>query len=260
MVSLSMTKFHHYVLPAIPGLAIVDRLLPRRSHRARQAWRAGGGRRAGRAAAAAAGRRSISSTRKNAAAAVPLALLVRLRPQPGRARPGPTSLDFSAALIALRGACSRWRRRRCVCAARAAGRARGRCPAAAIVFTFFVLDGFMRGVAPFWSQKGPIAAYYQRRRSPEERLSRTALLARRDLLHVERDLRGPDRGADGVRPGRRRRAAQGVGRPAPRPARVLPLRALPAGAAQRTLPPEARGSFQVVDDQNNKFSPGPGRS
>ena len=43
VVSLSMTKFHHYVLPAIPGLAIVvgcflDDLI------ARGGWRRGGGR------------------------------------------------------------------------------------------------------------------------------------------------------------------------------------------------------------------------
>ena len=44
VVSLSITKFHHYILPALPGLALVHRLLPRRPAvaaraGARPAWR-----------------------------------------------------------------------------------------------------------------------------------------------------------------------------------------------------------------------------
>ena len=39
-----------------------------------------------------------------------------------------------------------------------------------VVFNFFLLDVYMRDVAPYWSQKGPIATYYRTRSSPEERL------------------------------------------------------------------------------------------
>ena len=54
LVSMSMTKFHHYVLPAVPGLAIcigcfLDDLLARQRRRAARARLRGAG--AGRAAA-----------------------------------------------------------------------------------------------------------------------------------------------------------------------------------------------------------------
>ena len=42
--------------------------------------------------------------------------------------------------------------------------------AIAIVFTYFLLDGYMRQVTPYWSQKGLIATYYRTRRSPDEKL------------------------------------------------------------------------------------------
>ena len=114
----------------------------------------------------------------------------------------------------------------------------------------------MRGVAPFWSQKGPIATYYREpplARGAPDRLP--ALLARRDLLHVERDLRGADGGAHGVRSGRRRREAQGLDRRATAAgARSSSSSASSRRACRAMLPPEARASFQVLDEQNNKFS------
>ena len=81
-----MTKFHHYVLPAIPGLAIVvgcflDDLL------ARKAWRTG-------AAAVVVGLPllllitldlTVEQARRRA---VPLALLLRLRAEPDADAPG----------------------------------------------------------------------------------------------------------------------------------------------------------------------------
>ena len=144
LVSLSMTKFHHYILPAIPGLAIVDRLLPRR-HRAP--------RRDGRAAAAA------------ALVGIPLLALVAIdlvdtqeRAQrflwlfsydyihSPSGRPWPAGLDFSGAAdrrsassFALATLALGWSR------ASGAGRRSG-CRLAAVAFTFFLLDGYMRGV------------------------------------------------------------------------------------------------------------------
>ena len=49
LVSLSVTKFHHYVLPAVPGAAILVGLLPRRlpvpARHARRGWSRPPGRR-----------------------------------------------------------------------------------------------------------------------------------------------------------------------------------------------------------------------
>src|SRR5262249_24410179 len=70
-----------------------------------------------------------------------------------------------------------------------------------------------------------------------------ALLAWRDLLHVELDLRRPDRGANGLRSTRGRPQPEGRDRAPPRPAALLPLRALPAGAPAGPL--AARGARLV---------------
>src|SRR5204863_4647910 len=56
---------------------------------------------------------------------------------------------------------------------------------AAVLFTVFLLDGFMRQVAPFWSQKGTIAAYFQQRRSPAERLVAYRLFWRGETFYTE---------------------------------------------------------------------------
>ena len=41
---------------------------------------------------------------------------------------------------------------------------------AAVAFTYFLLDGYMRRATPYWTQKGLIATYYKMRRSPDEKL------------------------------------------------------------------------------------------
>ena len=229
LVSLSMTKFHHYVLPAIPGLAIVigcfiDELCAR-----------GGWRRAAVVALVglpllalvAIDLRRHARTPRSASCGCSRTTTSTTR----RGRPWPDRLDFSgAADRVLRGVRAG--------DGGAGGSARpplggGRAVAcAAVVFTFYLLDGFMRGVAPSWSQKGPIATYYRNRRSPGGTADRLpALLARRDLLHLERDLRRADRGADRVRPGRRRREAQGLDRRATAAtARFFLFERVPAGA------------------------------
>jgi 4-amino-4-deoxy-L-arabinose transferase-like glycosyltransferase len=148
LVSMSMTKFHHYVLPAVPGLAIVvgcflDDILTRGA------------------------RRTAAAT---ALVGLPLLLLVTVdlvetknasqkflwlfsydyihNP---RGRPWPESLDFSTALIAFAALFAvttigltfkkvrRWSML-------------GLC-AAAVLFTYFLLDVYMRQVAPYWSSR-----------------------------------------------------------------------------------------------------------
>jgi 4-amino-4-deoxy-L-arabinose transferase-like glycosyltransferase len=165
LVSLSVTKFHHYVLPALPGLGIaigcfLDDLLERR---------------AGRPAAAA------------ALVGIPLLALViiDLAWAPKHAqhfiwlfsydyinspqgRPWPPELDFSGALIAfavvfgLLSLAIGWRRVQ-------RGAVLGLC-FAAVAFTYFLLDGYLMKVTPFWTQKNLIANYYRLRKSPDEHL------------------------------------------------------------------------------------------
>jgi len=250
LVSLSMTKFHHYVLPAIPGMAIVvgcfiDELL------ARGGWR--------RAAVV-------------ALVGIPLLALVAIDLVDSKSasqrflwlfsydyvhnksgRPWPDKLDFSGALIAF-------------CAVFALATAAMAIPrirrwatiglsTAAIVFTFYLLDGFMRGVAPSWSQKGPIAAYYEQRRSPEERLIAYQLYWRGETFYTSNEIyEGPTEertvfdqdGADD-------KLKDWISRHRGRRTFFLYERFQQA-RLQGLLPPEARPSFRVVDDQNNKFS------
>jgi 4-amino-4-deoxy-L-arabinose transferase-like glycosyltransferase len=161
VVSLSMTKFHHYVLPAVPGLALVLGC-------ALDDWWAG-------------------RTRPAAVvlAGLPLLILVLvdLVAAPSAAqrflwlfsydyvynpagRHWPAALDFRPALIAFGVAFA--------AAALALARQRRAAViglgAAAALFTLFLLDRFMPAVGPYWSQKGTIATYYQQRRSAEEKL------------------------------------------------------------------------------------------
>jgi len=168
-------------------------------------------------------------------------------------RPWPDKLDFSGTLIgfclvfALATAALAIPRVRRWAAVGLSG--------AAIVFTFYLLDGFMRDVAPSWSQKGPIAAYYENRRSPDERLIAYQLYWRGETFYTSNEIyEGPNEertvfdqdGADD-------KLKEWVSRHRGRRAFFLYERFQQA-RLQGMLPPEARGSFRVIHDQNNKFS------
>jgi len=250
MVSLSMTKFHHYVLPAIPGMAIVigcflDDLI------ARGGWRRG-------AVVALIGipllvMVAIDLVDTKSAAQKLLWLFSYDYVHNKSGRPWPERLDFSGALI---GFCVAFA---LATAALAAPRIRRWAAlglsGAAIVFTFYLLDGFMRGVAPSWSQKGPIAAYYENRRSPEERLIAYQLYWRGETFYTSNEIyEGPteertvfdQEGADD-------KLKDWMSRHRGRRAFFLYERHQQS-RLQGMLPPESRSSFRVVDDQNNKFS------
>ena len=113
----------------------------------------------------------------------------------------------------------------------------------------------MRGVAPSWSQKGPIAAYYENRRSPEERLIAYQLYWRGETFYTSNEIyEGPteDRtvfdqeGAD-------EKLKEWISRHRGRRAFFL-FERFQQSRLQGLLPPEARGSFRIIHDQNNKFS------
>ncbi len=90
-----MTKFHDYILPAIPGLAIVIGCFLDELWERRDAGAGAGG--AGRAAAAAAGGAGPGQ-RQERLADVPVAVLYDYVHSP-RGRPWPDQLDFTTPLL-----------------------------------------------------------------------------------------------------------------------------------------------------------------
>jgi 4-amino-4-deoxy-L-arabinose transferase-like glycosyltransferase len=165
LVSMSVTKFHHYILPAVPGLAIaigcfLDQLLSRRDNRAA-------------AVAAMIGLPllalvlvDLAGAPKNAQRFIWLFSYDYINSPQGR--PWPPALDFRAPLIVFGGLLAlamlamSWRRIQ-----RAATVA---LCLTAVAFTYFLTDSYMLRVTPYWTQKGLIATYYKQRRSPAERL------------------------------------------------------------------------------------------
>jgi hypothetical protein len=126
---------------------------------------------------------------------------------------------------------------------------------AAVLFTYFLLDGYMRAVAPYWSQKGPLAVYYQNRRSPEERLIAYQMYWRGETFYTSNEIyEGPteDRtvfdqdGAD-------EKLKEWIARNRGHRAFFLFERGQLTRLRQM-LPIESQPSFKVLDETNNKFS------
>ena len=113
----------------------------------------------------------------------------------------------------------------------------------------------MPKVAPFWSQKGPIATYYEQRRSPDERLCAYMLYWRGETFYTSNEIyEGPteertvfdQEGADD-------HLKEWIAHHRGRRAFFIFERHQQTRISQ-DLPPEVRPSFQIVDDTNNKFS------
>jgi 4-amino-4-deoxy-L-arabinose transferase-like glycosyltransferase len=251
LVSLSMTKFHHYVLPAIPGLAIVigcflDDLLERQD--ARRAWLA-------------------------ALVGVPflgiiLADLVAARNSAQRflwlfsydyvhsptGRPWPSVLDFRVGIVvlvslaALATLLTGWKKlmRWGVV---------GMC-LASVGMTYYLLDVFMREVAPFWSQKETLAEYYRHRKSPDEKLLAYTMYWRGETFYSENEIYDDPRkeertvfDQDGADEQMKAWIANHRGR------RVFIIYERGRqNHLQQLLPAESRSTFKVLYEKNNKFS------
>ena len=245
-----MTKFHHYILPALPGLAIViGCFLDDISLAARP-----------RAAAAAAlvglpllalVAVDLASARRERPA-LHLAVLVRLHQHAA----GPAlaaGARFPGAAHRLRGAVRAARARRSAGARIQRAAAVALC-LAAVAFTFYLLDGYMRRPTPYWTQKPLIASYYKMRRSPDEHLHRLAdVLARRNLLHAERDLRGPeeertvflgDRNAENLKAWMEKHRGRRA---------FFLIERSRYGTLETMVPPTPRKTLKIVDDSNMKF-------
>ncbi|MDX2020024.1 MAG: glycosyltransferase family 39 protein [Deltaproteobacteria bacterium] len=249
VVSLSMTKFHHYVLPALPGLAIVvgcflDDVLRRKD---------------------------VRTMRLTVLVGLPLLALVTydLTKAPHNAelflwlfnydyvhspvgRPWPSQLNFTTpiavfcATFAVAALLLCWRR------VQTAGLAL--LCLSSVLFTYFLLDVYMKGVTPYWTQKDPIGAYYATRRSPEERLVAYMMYWRGETFYTKNEIyEGPKEDRAVFDTGNADQDLQTwLDRHRGRRVFFIFERARQSRLVS-LLPTEARGTFKVIHDQNNKF-------
>jgi hypothetical protein len=249
-----MTKFHHYILPAIPGLAIVigcflDELWERKDARRGRLVAL-----VGLPLLAVVVQDLVNA--KNASQ-IFLWLFSYDYIHSPKGRPWPDKLDFSTPLLVFAGLfalCTLGLSMRRFVRPAIVG-----LSAAAVLFTWFLLDVFMVKVAPFWSQKYGVAAYYKHRRSPEEKLVAYQMYWRGETFYTKNeiydhrlppeektvfDMDSADEKLQGYLNNHRGRRLYFIferGR---------------QGRLQSLLPAEARNSFKVIYDENNKFSVG----
>ena len=165
LVSLSMTKFHHYILPALPGLAIAlgcfldDVLTEKRGRLILLAVMVG-------APLLALATYDLTSAQKSAQHFIWLFSYDYVNTPQGR--PWPPDMDYArtlwifAGLFTVATALLAWQRLRVWATVATLG--------VAVAFTYFLLDVYIRQAAAHWSQKPLIAQYYRERGSHEERL------------------------------------------------------------------------------------------
>ena len=249
LVSLSVTKFHHYILPALPGLAmalgcVLDEALEQRTSRAM-------------AVAAVLG--------------IPLLVLVAhdlVAAQNGpqrfiwlfsydyinqpKGRDWPPQLEFRPALVFFTvwfaAGASLFVSRRLKRAAVVAS------SLGAAAFTYYLLDSALPRIAHAWSQKPLVATYYQMRRSPEEKLLVWQMYWRGENFYTSNEIyEGPkedrtvflgDRNAEHLQEWMTRHKGQ----------RAFLLVERSRQAHLKSLIPEyARASLRLVDESNMKF-------
>jgi hypothetical protein len=249
LVSLSVTKFHHYILPALPGLAIVlgcflDDVLERRAARTALAAVLVG------LPLLALVTVDLAALPKDAQHFIWLFSYDYINTPQGR--PWPPGLDFRPALWAFAGVFALsaialcWRRAQragvvAVCVA-------------AVAFTFFLLDGYMMKVTPYWTQKDLIASYYRLRRSPDEKLLVWQMYWRGENFYTQNQIyEGPmsertvflgDKNVENLKSFMEKHRG--------RRAFFLVERAR-WSSVEGMVPAEARKSLKIVDEGNMKF-------
>jgi 4-amino-4-deoxy-L-arabinose transferase-like glycosyltransferase len=249
LVSMSVTKFHHYILPALPGLAIaigcfIDDLLDRRASRPAVAAALVG------VPLLALVTIDLAAVPKNAQHFIWLFSYDYVNAPQGR--PWPPALDFGPALItfailsSLAALALGWRRVQ-------RWAALGLC-LVAVGFTYFLLDGYMMKVTPYWTQKDLVAHYYKERRSPDEHLLIWQMYWRGENFYTQNEIyEGPpaertvflgDKNVENLKSWiakhRGRRAFFVVER-----SRWSQL--------ENIVPPETKRSLRIIDEGNMKF-------
>ncbi|MCG5054291.1 MAG: glycosyltransferase family 39 protein [Myxococcales bacterium] len=249
VVSASMTKFHHYILPALPGLALaiacfLDDIWDR-------------GRLVGAKLVPMVGLPLLAlvtwdlTRSQNAAQRFVWLFSYDYVNDPG-GRPWPPALDYRAPLLAfgmLIGAATlalAWPRVRRYGAVALCS--------VAVIFTYFLLDVYMVEVSPIWSQKELMATYYRERRGPDEPLIAWQMYWRGETFYTQNEIyEGPaeqrtvflgNRNAEDLQAYLGRNRGKRVFFVVER-ARFDRIKAL--------LPEGARATVQVRHDRNNKF-------
>jgi 4-amino-4-deoxy-L-arabinose transferase-like glycosyltransferase len=249
LVSFSMTKFHHYILPALPGLAIAfgcfldDVLTEKRGRLALLAVVAG-------APLLALVAYDLTSAQKSAQRFLWLFSYDYINTPQGR--PWPPDMDYARVLWIFAGlftaaiALLAWQRVRAWAAIATF--------AVAAAFTYFLLDVYIRQAAAHWSQKPLIAQYYRERGSHEERLLAWQMYWRGENFYTQNEIyEGPasertvflgDKNAENLKefvtkhPGKRM---------------WFLIERSRLDSLKGILPESVRPSVKVVNENNNKF-------
>jgi 4-amino-4-deoxy-L-arabinose transferase-like glycosyltransferase len=249
VVSLSMTKFHHYILPALPGLAIAiaclieDVLDDPKILNAKLVPLIG---------IPALGIVAFDMMRNDRAAQLFIWLFAYDYVNSPGGRPWPPELSWSTLIAgfvaawALMALLWSWRSTRKVALLGTIG--------TAVAFTYFLLDVYMKKVSDIWTQKELTATYYKMRKSPAERLIAWQLYWRGETFYTQNEIyEGPmesrtvflgNRNAEDLQAYLGRNTGKRMFFVVER-GRFDQLRGL--------LPEAARPSLKIVHEKNNKF-------
>jgi 4-amino-4-deoxy-L-arabinose transferase-like glycosyltransferase len=270
VVALMMTKFHHYILPAVPGLAILfGVLLDRLLESVREATSPLAADRLPLLGAA------LALTGIPALVTVAWDLINRpqaaqiwlwlftydyINSPRGRTWPqeaghplsfigGHTVFLVLAVLVLLAFAWPRLRRHAVVGAG-----------VVSVLFTFYLLDYFLPTLTPNWSQKDVIGAYYTHRGSPDEPLVAWQMYWRGETFYsknrlyeakpgvflpeTERTVFLDEKNVENLQAWCKRHAGQRT---------FFVIEASRYGTLQNLLPEPAKRTLKVVDKSSNKF-------
>jgi 4-amino-4-deoxy-L-arabinose transferase-like glycosyltransferase len=261
LASLAVTKFHHYILPALPGLAIVVGCFLDQIYQDADA-------RKGRLIVLvglplfALVLHDLLSSQSAARAVIWLFSYDYVLGR--RAGEWPDQLDFRRPLLLLGalGAATT-----CALAFRRLVRPGiVGLTTAAVLFTYFLLDVYMVRVTPYWSLKDAIGEYYKQRRSPEEKLVAYLMFWRGETFYTKNEIHeGPavertvfDRGSHDQDPGSDaedpdHKLVSWMERHAGRRVFFL-FEYQRADHLQSLLPAGARDTFRIIHERNKKFS------
>jgi 4-amino-4-deoxy-L-arabinose transferase-like glycosyltransferase len=249
LVSFSMTKFHHYILPALPGLAIAvgcfldDVLTEKRSRLMLLAVLAG-------TPLLALVAFDLTSAQKSAQHFIWLFSYDYVNTPQGR--PWPPDMNYIhtlwvfAGLFTVASALIAWQRVRTIATVATLG--------VAVAFTYFLLDVYIRTAASHWSQKPLIAQYYRDRHSPYERLLAWQLYWRGENFYTQNEIyEGPanertvflgDRNAENLKEYVTSHKGKRM---------FFLIERTRLDGLRGILPESVRPSLKIVNDDNNKF-------